>query len=199
MNPTVFSNIYDLKNGEIYTFNFHNYNEFIKINLAEQLSKGEQYYKLPSLFNQVKLSTPVSGEEVDPSSVSFIWNGDAQTYNLYCSENPDLFGCVPIEIGTVPSSNKYPVTLSSLSLALILLGFMLRRYKKVFILLITFLPIIFLSCEMDIITSPYEPSEFEHTMTIENLEPNTNYYWKIVAISENGINGESPVEGFRTK
>ena len=29
--PTVYSNIYDLKNGEIYVFNFHNYNEFVKL------------------------------------------------------------------------------------------------------------------------------------------------------------------------
>jgi hypothetical protein len=199
MNPTVYSNIYDLKNGEIYTFNFHNYDEFVKINLAEQLSMGEQYYKLPSLFSQIKLSEPAPGAEIDPSSVTFIWNGDAQTYNLYCSENPDFSGCVPIEINEDPASEKYPIKFSSISLTVFLLGFIFRRYKKALLLLITFLPIIFLSCELDIITSPYKSSEIEHTRTIENLKAKTEYYWKIVAIGENGINSESLVEDFQTK
>ena len=41
--PTVYSNIYDLKNGEIYVFNFHNYNEVVKLNLEEQFKKQKVY------------------------------------------------------------------------------------------------------------------------------------------------------------
>jgi len=199
MNPTVFSNIYDLKNGEIYTFNFHNYDEFVKINLAEQLSMGEQYYELPSLFSQIKLSEPAPGSEIDSSSVTFVWYGDAQTYNLYCSENPNFSDCVHFTVNDDQISQKYPIKFGSISLTLFLLGFIFRRYKKIFILVITFLPIIFLSCELDIIISPYKPSQIEHTRTIENLKSNTKYFWKIIAIAENGILNESLVEDFKTK
>ena len=198
MTPTVYSNIYDLKNGEIYIFNFHNYEEFAKINLAEQLSKGEQYLKLPALFNQIKLSKPSSGAKVDPSSLTFIWNGDAQTYHLYCSENSDLVGCVPIEICNTPVSEEYSINLSSAYLAAFLFFAVFRRHKKVFILLILLLPIILLSCEMDIITSSYKPSEYEHQWTIKDLKSSTKYYWKIVAIGENGINSESLTTPFKT-
>ncbi len=199
INPTVFSNIYDLKNGEIYTFNFQNYKEFVKIDLADQLSKGEQYYKLPSLFNQIKLSEPASGEEVNASSVTFIWYGDAQNYNLYYSENPDFSDSIPIEINNIIADDSYPINLSSVYLAaFLLIAGIFRGYNKKIISMITILTIIFLSCEMDIITSPYGPSNHEHTMTIENLNSNAEYYWKIVAVGNNGIDSESLTETFQT-
>ena len=199
MNPTVFSNIYDLKNGEIYTYNFQNYEEFAKINLADQLNKGEQYYKLPSLFNKIKLSEPASGEEIDASSVTFIWYGDAQNYNLYYSENPNFSDCIPIEITNTITDDRYPIHLSSVYLAAFLLfAGIFRGINKKIISIIPIITIIFISCEMDIITSPYSPSNIEHTMTIENLNSNTEYYWKIVAVGNNGIDSESLIETFQT-
>ena len=49
--PTVYSNICDLKNGVLYLYNFHNFEEVVEFNLAAELKKGRQIYDLPSLFS----------------------------------------------------------------------------------------------------------------------------------------------------
>jgi len=49
-NATLYSQVYDIKDLIIYIYNFHNYNDCIKIDLNEALKKGRQYYDLPSLF-----------------------------------------------------------------------------------------------------------------------------------------------------
>lgn len=48
--PTQYSNIYDLKNGLIYVYHFHNYENMVEINIDEELKKGKHTIELPSLF-----------------------------------------------------------------------------------------------------------------------------------------------------
>jgi hypothetical protein len=47
---TFYSNIYDLKNGEMYLYYFHNFEAPLKINLNEALKKGPRIVALESLF-----------------------------------------------------------------------------------------------------------------------------------------------------
>ncbi len=49
--PTIYSNICDLKNGIIYLYNFHNFEEVVQFNLEEELKKGRKIYDLPSFFS----------------------------------------------------------------------------------------------------------------------------------------------------
>lgn len=49
--PTVYSNICDLKNGIIYIYNFHNFEEVVRFSLEAELKKGNTSYDLPSLFS----------------------------------------------------------------------------------------------------------------------------------------------------
>jgi len=49
-SPTVYANICDLTNGDIYIYNFHNFEEVVKFNLAEEFKKGEHSYVIASLF-----------------------------------------------------------------------------------------------------------------------------------------------------
>lgn len=49
-NPTIYSNICDLTNKEIYIYNFHNYEDVAKLNLKEEFKKGEHSYEILSLF-----------------------------------------------------------------------------------------------------------------------------------------------------
>lgn len=51
-NPTQYSCIYDLKNGIIYLYHFHNYENLVRINLAEALKKGAHQVKLADIFPQ---------------------------------------------------------------------------------------------------------------------------------------------------
>ena len=48
--PTVYSNICDLNTGDIFIYYFHNYEEVVKLNLHEELKKGEARYLVESLF-----------------------------------------------------------------------------------------------------------------------------------------------------
>ncbi len=51
MTATLYSNICDLKKGEIYIYNFHNFEDVVKINLQEELKKGERFHSIVSLFS----------------------------------------------------------------------------------------------------------------------------------------------------
>ncbi len=48
--PTLYSNIYDLKNKKVYLYNFHNFEEVVTIDLEEALETGKQTHDIPSLF-----------------------------------------------------------------------------------------------------------------------------------------------------
>jgi hypothetical protein len=49
-SPTQYSNIFDLTNGDIFIYLFHNYNEVCKLNLFAELTKGKHSYRLSDLF-----------------------------------------------------------------------------------------------------------------------------------------------------
>ena len=50
MTATLYSNICDLSKGEMYIYYFHNFEDVVKINLQEELKKGERYQSIVSLF-----------------------------------------------------------------------------------------------------------------------------------------------------
>jgi tetratricopeptide (TPR) repeat protein len=50
MTSTIYSYICDLKKGDIYIYNFHNFEDVVKINLPEELKKGERFHSIVSLF-----------------------------------------------------------------------------------------------------------------------------------------------------
>ena len=49
-SPTQYSNIYDLTNGVIYLYHFHNYENVVVLNLAEELNKGKRTIEIANLF-----------------------------------------------------------------------------------------------------------------------------------------------------
>jgi tetratricopeptide (TPR) repeat protein len=49
--PTVYSNICDLRNGILYLYNFHNFEEVVVFDLEEELKKGRKTYDIPPLFS----------------------------------------------------------------------------------------------------------------------------------------------------
>lgn len=50
MTVTLYSYICDLKKGDIYIYHFHNFEDAVKINLPDELKKGERYLSIVSLF-----------------------------------------------------------------------------------------------------------------------------------------------------
>jgi len=49
---TLYSNIFDVRNGDIYLYFFHQFGEVIKLNLEEELAKGRHAYRISDLFTQ---------------------------------------------------------------------------------------------------------------------------------------------------
>ena len=47
---TVYSNIYDLKSGEVYIYNRADFTRKVKFNLSNELKKGKHVVSIPSLF-----------------------------------------------------------------------------------------------------------------------------------------------------
>lgn len=48
--PTQYSNVYDLKNGLIYLYYYHDYDNVVMFNLSEEFELGFHSYSIPSLF-----------------------------------------------------------------------------------------------------------------------------------------------------
>lgn len=50
--PTQYSNIYDLTNGDIVIYLFHNYKKFCKLNIYDELKKGNHSFKISDLVEE---------------------------------------------------------------------------------------------------------------------------------------------------
>ena len=72
-NPTSYANICDLTNGDLYIYNFHNFEEVAKFNLETELKKGEHSYKIPALFPR-KTNAQLAFEQSQKRSLSAILN-----------------------------------------------------------------------------------------------------------------------------
>ena len=69
---TLYSNIYDLKNGLVYLYYLHNFKNEVVIDLNEELKKGRHYYDLPSLFGKkVKYGRRVYNHTSPAFSISY--------------------------------------------------------------------------------------------------------------------------------
>ncbi len=49
---TIYSNIFDVTNGDIYLYFFHQFKEVVKLNLEEELAKGRHSYRIVDFFTQ---------------------------------------------------------------------------------------------------------------------------------------------------
>jgi hypothetical protein len=199
VDPTVFSNIYDLKNREIYIYNFHNFSEVVKLNVDEELQKGENYYNLPELFHQVHLDSPINAQAIFSQSIELKWYGNAANYQVYYSDDPDLLTSEHAVLKDKNWNNQLSYLFGSMSIGFMFVGSICFRKKRNRILLLVILLLTsFSACSLDIITSPYHTSEILHSTTVNDLQPNTVYYWKVIAIGDEGINSESEIQVFVT-
>jgi predicted choloylglycine hydrolase len=187
--PTVYSNIYDLKNNFIYIYHIHRFEEYYKIYIHEELSKKEHSYYLPSLFSNLKLLSPVNNENVPPSSVDLVWQGNADRYKLSYTTDPDFRDHTEILITTeknlTDNGAGFKGSLGFICLSLILLFLVTLRQKKGSLLLfiIIMLTFHFATCGNKTVIK----EATKHTLTIPELESNKTYYWKVEAIQNENI------------
>ena len=70
--PTRYSNVYDLQRGEVYVFLFRDQIPPVKLNLQEELHKGNHYYDIPYLTDQINQPPMIDSKtlrvaQVDPA------------------------------------------------------------------------------------------------------------------------------------
>jgi len=101
MTVTLYSYICDLKKGDIYIYHFHNFEDVVKINLQDELKKGERAQSIVSLFPyetfaskryhaqrivgllyERVLEKGVSGDEGAIALFNKIKRGDYKSYHL---------------------------------------------------------------------------------------------------------------------
>lgn len=201
--PTQYSNIYDLKQGIIYLFHFHNFEEFIKINLSDELGKGNRIYDMPILFSEIQTISPKEDTTVNASSVTFKWNGkNTSTYDLCYSMDPNFrdYDSVFVEASQSDSYNR--TFFGTVLIGLVAMGGAINRKSKryvVAILTICALSLFLINCN-DEITGFSNSGIDEFNVTIDNLELNSTYYWKVI-VHPGGIkdfSSESIVQTFNT-
>ncbi|MBN2011642.1 hypothetical protein JW960_20095 [candidate division KSB1 bacterium] len=184
--PTQYSNIYDLKNCFVYLFYLYNFEEYIAIDLNEQLANGQATYSLPALFSQMKITSPLQGAEVSQSSVTFRWQGKpVSNYQLYYSTHPDFAGCIsiPVTAKHLCSEGIYNGTV----IFIIGMFFFVPRVKRrqVFFMLsgvLLYMSTTISGCQKDATAPEQTGTELrEFEITIDNLEPDAKYYWKVEA------------------
>jgi len=199
-NPTSLSTVYDVTTGDLYVYYFHNYEEVLVFNVYDELAKGEKYYILPDYFRQTKVNYPKKGESVSPSSVTFSWNGNAQGYDLYYSTDPNFTGATPASTSASVAPVQSSVGFSVLYIGVLVLGAGFQRMKRLLVLLSGVVMIsAFASCTIEVpVESPFAPSLIEHHLTVKNLQPNTQYYWKVIAQEPRDVRSQSSVQTFRT-
>ncbi len=186
--PTQYSVIYDLKQCLVYLFYYHNYEEYLLIDLQEELSKGKRNYGIPRLFSQVKLQSPGNGVVLSPSSVTFGWQGlPESTYELAYSTSNDFsdYKSVLVKVKDNKTANQHVIMCFFPAFLLFMLW--IPRQRKI-LLAITLLISVSMSYQCKKEDEQEEADQVvQFSKTVEGLLPNTTYYWKIKSTSANQV------------
>jgi penicillin V acylase-like amidase (Ntn superfamily) len=174
--PTQYSTIYDLKNKQVYLFHFHNYEEYIKIDLLRELNKGQRSFNIPDLFSSVKMLTPSEGEKMESTSVTLTWEGlTGNNYEVILSTDPEFKDIPPkYRANTNQRSNNQVGFLYFLQL-LLLFPFVKRKqlmYSSITILLVVLLNI---QCKKSK-SPPPKAQVVKISETYSNFLSDTTYY-----------------------
>jgi hypothetical protein len=194
-NPTIYSIIYDLKNLDVYTYVYHNYEEAFKFNLVEELAKGHRSLSIPPLFSGIKGIYPVSNDLVTSSSVDLSWFGDVDDYEILLSTDKEFSDLINTKI---ENSGLNRASLPGLFILILFLSSALIRKNKKILVIGIFILIAAAGCEKNRVDLPDTVSTIKHSKSMNGLLPNTTYYWKIIASAKDGYKTESKVYNFHT-
>jgi len=200
--PTQYSVIYDLRELEIYIFYYHNYEEFLNIKLLDEFQKGAHSYKIEPIFSNIGMISPGYGSSIEGTSVSFEWEGkESSGYKIEYSTDQDFNHSKSI---FKQGFNKFDQP----KLAFIFLFFLFIISKsgiseksiKTILLLGVFTVLSGISCSKEEIEIIEEPKTIHFSQPTEGLQPNTCYYWRVIATPEGdtGFETESVPYKFNT-
>jgi len=181
--PTQYSNIYDLKEKRIYLFHYHNFEEFIPVDLQEELRKGSRAYDLEPLFSGLVLISPEQNDIISSLPVIFRWRGKrTSSYELRYTTDPDFGHYESVRVEPLASYSKDLDGSWMLLLGLGLPGLLFFKWntkRKLLICLILLLPVLS-DCE-DEEKTPVDSTAKEFNLQVQNLQSQSTYYWKLIA------------------
>ena len=201
-----FSTVCSLKSGDMNVYNNHNFDEYIKFNIFDELAKGRYDYQLPGYFSEMRLLSPENGEQINTSSVTFEWEGKLTSgYELYYATDPDFKDCTPISAAKrnfLVISGFDGINYGILCLGLFILFLIIKNRKKMMIrfvvLVFLIFTVIFCQTSENDADSDGDSSDRIHSIAVSNLQPNQTYYWKVHASSSGNVISKSIVREFFT-
>jgi len=203
--PTQYSNIYDLKNGIIYLFFFHNYEEFVKIDLKKELGSDQQSYPIPYIFSGIEIHAPSDGEEVDGNSVNIKWKGRSlSSYKIEYSDDPEFKSdvrSIHVEANR-QQGNNHNIFIASFGF-FSLITLLVYKKKKLFVVITVLLAFVFTSGQCSKANDKNENDNvetLEFNEIIDGLDSGTTYYWRITAKADPSFHftTETAVHAFHT-
>jgi len=186
--PTQYSNIYDPVNGLVYLFYFHNYEEYLIIDLKQELEKGYKQYDIPKIFSRITIVSPKTetGASTSSASPTISWKGvENGTYEIVYSPDPDLSQpvIVPVAVNSKQKINLAGTFILAPILVLLLFGFKKKKLVHATGLFLVFIVIVSSRCEKNNEDVDLTGT-VEFSQTLEGLQPGTTYYWKIRASTD---------------
>ncbi len=190
--PTVYSAVYDLTELTVTLYNFSNFQESVIIDIPALLGAGPHEYRMPEQFSNIWLESPINADVVSAETVHLNWYGDQGEYLVFLSLDADFSNPVIYSSSNISTGRLYLLALP-LSFAGIPLLYRTRAHHKRKVLLLINIAIVSVAMYgcLNPLYSPYSPSEHEHTIAIDDLEPGQLYYWKVQFQVDNGIMNES--------
>ena len=182
--PTQYSLIFDPQQSMIYLFYYHNYDEFLLIDLADELAKDTSSYSIPPIFSRIKMIGPDNGTEISSDSIVLKWRGlPGSSYELVVSDGKSFHLQKAI---TAETALQDPVSAPAYLIALLLpVVFFIRRRKASFFLLLLVSAMILVSCNKSDDEEPAVDPTVLMSEVVYGLEANKTYYWKIIATPQN--------------
>jgi len=189
--PTQYSLIFDPQQVKVCLFYYHNYDEYLLIDLKHELSKDTLSYSIPPLFSRIKMIGPENGAEVGSDSVVLKWRGlPGSSYDLILSDGKDFQLHKAI---TAETRFQDPVSAAVYLIALLLPGvFFIRRRKLSFILQLLISAMILVACNKSEDDVPAADPTVLMSEVVYGLEANKAYYWEINATAQDS-------KGFSTR
>jgi choloylglycine hydrolase len=198
--PTQYSLIFLPASRQIVLYYYHNYDEYLLLNLQEQFQKGYKKYALPPLFSRITLSGPVNNSEVGSDSVTISWKGiPGRYYEVLLSQSPE-FEDVVITGFSAKQDTKEASAMIFVLFGLVTGAVLIRRDMVKSLLLILGFSLMLSSCQKETEDKSVTDPRVSMTKTFSGLEADTTYYWKISASNETsgGLTTSTPVQKFTT-
>lgn len=194
---TRYSNVYDLGNKVVYLFHDRNFDEFVKIDLlAEMDNDHEDAIYIPGLFSDIEILSPENNDVVQGSSITIEWEGQGSSeYQIHCSTDSTFVAGKTVNVSVHKTTTRKPY-IAGLLVFCLLPFIPHQKIKRIsFILMMLFI----CACDKGLDNDDVLPEGvISFSETVNGLDANTKYYWKITADTGEGFESQTVVRSFQT-